>query len=112
MALTLVTPTTGVTAGLRMGGAYGPVNIKATSDANAAATITLGFNPSKVHVVNITDRIQHLWLDTMAAGQALKVIADGTATDATNGVTVANGVLTLGTDILLASKTYHIRCEP
>ena len=46
----------------------------------AAKTITIGFNPRKVRVLNATDRIEYEWQSGMAATYTLKIAADGTRT--------------------------------
>lgn len=55
-----------------------------------AMTITLGFNPRYVRVTNLTTRVQHEWMDGMAATHTLKIAANGDATDDTNSAIVIN----------------------
>lgn len=62
----------------------------------AAIDIELGWKPSYVRILNITDRDAGLtWFDTMPAGEA---IAEGAAlaTQAANGITPLDGTLAGG----------------
>jgi hypothetical protein len=43
-------------------------------------TITLGFIPTYVKVINLTDRVMSEWFAGMNKGDSLKTIADGTMT--------------------------------
>lgn len=45
-----------------------------------ATTVTLGFKPRLVHLINVTDRIQQIWHEDMAATTTLNTVAAGTAT--------------------------------
>lgn len=49
------------------------------------ATITLGFNPRVIQVVNETDRITNEWYEGQADGYAVRTVAAGTRTLATSG---------------------------
>ena len=86
-------------------GAY--LDDAATPDA---MTITVGFYPRYIRVINLTDRIEYEWIKGMAATQTLKTVAAGTRTLDTNSE------ITIGADgrsftLLKAStvqnKQYH-----
>lgn len=112
MAITFVTPTDDIRKGLRVGGSLAPVNLKFTSDGGSAATIQLGFNPSRIQLIDETNLAKYEWDDSMGNGVAFKQITAGTYSKVTsNGISVANGVVTLGTSIL-AAATYYIRLIP
>lgn len=93
---------------------------KLTSDAGAAAafTISVGFTPRHVKLVNITDVLIDEWHDGMAANTALhQVGSTGVVTSAT-GITVnlpandgSGNSVTFGSGLMLASKTYHYLIE-
>lgn len=82
----------------------------------AAAYFYPGFVPVEVIVINITTAEINFWIQGMAAGSHLSVIA-AAAYAATNGVTVgttADGTATslpyvkIGTDIINANETIKI----
>ena len=77
----------------------------------AAATITLGFNPTYFEWLNATDRIGYEWYDGMAAGTTLKSVAAGTRTLDTSDVaiSVSGGVVTIGASAVLQNKQYYWR---
>lgn len=102
---------------------------KGVNDGSAAASsIFIGFKPRKVEVWNETDVIKFEYFDGMTAAYGLKFNGTGPAiTEITaNGVTLLDGTeaspatsatgnlrtsgpgFTLGTGILVASKTYWI----
>lgn len=56
-----------------------------------ATSVTLGFVPRRVHLINATDRIQQIWQEGLAATQTINIIADGTATLNTGSLIVAKG---------------------
>lgn len=62
--------------------AQGIVNLATGSftGAGAAVDVTCGFIPRRVHLINVTDRIQQIWQEGMAATTVLNIAADGTAT--------------------------------
>lgn len=62
--------------------AMGIVNLATGSFTGAGedVEVTLGFKPRRVHLINMTDRIQHIWQEGMSATQTLNIAADGTAT--------------------------------
>ena len=51
----------------------------------AAISITLGFTPKYVRVVNQTTRVMYEWFEGMTAAHALKTVAAGTRTAETSG---------------------------
>lgn len=55
-----------------------------TSDG-AALTVSCGFYPSRVEVINETSRDKMVWTDSMADGEAIKTVAAGTSTKITSG---------------------------
>jgi len=71
------------------------------TDATAAAiTITTGFKPRYVKVVNNTSRDWYQWFEGMAADSAHKTVAAGTGTSITTlGITVAEDGFVIGLDL-------------
>ena len=59
--------------------------------AGEAVDVTLGFKPRRVHLINITDGIEHLWQEGMPAATVLQRIANGTASGATGSLIVPKG---------------------
>lgn len=55
----------------------------------ALKTISVGFAPTKVRWINLTDRIEWEWHFGMADGTTLKTIADGTRTLDTADVAIS-----------------------
>ena len=45
-----------------------------------ATTVTLGFKPRRVHLINMTDRIEQVWQEGMAATNTLNRDAAGAGT--------------------------------
>ena len=73
----------------------------------ADTTITCGFKPRYVRIMNVTSRDSEEWFEGMDADSAVKSVAAGTSTlITTNGITVsANGFsIGLDTDILVTSE--------
>jgi len=70
------------------------------TDATAAPiTITCGFKPRYVKVVNNTSRDWYEWFEGMAADSAHKTVAAGTGTSITTlGITVAEDGFVIGLD--------------
>ena len=58
-----------------------------------AKTLTFGFSPRKIHIINLTDRIEWTKTASMAAANSLKRAANGT------------GTLEAGSDIVISDKT-------
>lgn len=88
-----------------------------TDTSSAAGTLSPGFEPVEVTVINTTTPVTHKWIKGMAAGTANKVVAAGTQTTvASNGITVAGPnsatpvapLVTLGTDLHVNSASYVI----
>lgn len=70
-----------------------------TSDAAAAITVTCGFKPRYVLVVNQTSGDRYEWFYGMTAAHAVKRVAAGTWSAITSlGVTVAEHGFTIGLD--------------
>jgi hypothetical protein len=93
--------TTGVTN-------YAVGKIVTSSATAAAATISLGFTPRYVRVVNLTDRITDEWYEGMASASSLHAVAAGTLTlETTNGIAVSGPSFTLTATTLVASKTFY-----
>lgn len=61
-----------------------------TGDGTITA-VTLGFRPRRVHLVNLTDRIEQLWVEGMTAGHTLNRAADGVGTDNSSSLIVPKG---------------------
>lgn len=51
----------------------------------AAMSITLGFTPKYVRVVNQTTRVMHEWFEGMTAAHSIRTVAAGTRTAETSG---------------------------
>lgn len=82
--------------------------IVTSSATAAAATITLGFAPRKVRIINHTDRIVDEWLEGMASAESLHTVAAGAQTlETTNGIAVSGNTFTLTATTLVASKTFY-----
>lgn len=66
----------------------------------AAYTITTGFKPRYVRVINLTDRNEYEWFEGMADASAYKKVAAGTGTLITTlGVTVSASGFSVGIDL-------------
>ena len=71
-----------------------------TSSTAAAITITVGFKPRYVRVVNVTSGDLYEWFEGMADASACKQVAAGTRTLITTlGVTVADKSFVIGLDL-------------
>lgn len=70
------------------------------TDATAAAiTITCGFTPRYVSVLNMTSGDSYQWVEGMAAASALKQVAAGTSSIITTlGITVSGNTFIIGLD--------------
>ena len=69
------------------------------TSAEAAFTITLGFKPRYVKVVNLADDIQGEWFEGMADAAMFVRVQDGTGNEvSSNGITVSDSGFTLGAD--------------
>lgn len=88
-----------------------------TDTSSAASSVTLGFKPQKVEVLDITNANKYEWNDQMAAASMFKTVTAGTFTYASsNGITVTAPdsatatafTLTLGTGVHTNSSTYKI----
>lgn len=78
-----------------------------TDTTAAAITITCGFKPRYVRVINTTDRIMMEWFEGMTADYGIKTVAAGTRTlAASEGITVAAKGFTIGldTDLVVTDK--------
>ena|SRR3990167_9236684 len=70
-----------------------------SSSTAAAFTITTGFKPRYVHILNQTSGDEEYWLEGMTAAHAIKRVAAGTAAAITSlGITVAADGFTVGLD--------------
>ena len=70
-----------------------------TSDTAAAITITTGFKPLYVRVVNNTGSDKYEWFHGMAAASAHKTVAAGTSSAITTlGITQGDRGFTIGLD--------------
>jgi hypothetical protein len=95
------------------GGTVSSASFKLVGDGgtSVAQTIVLGWNPNKVEVWDITTQAYYVWVSSMPAASVFKMDDAGAQTYVTsNGVTVSNGSLTLGTDIITTSATHHVLC--
>lgn len=81
----------------------------------AAATYYLGFRPTYVQLINLTDRITYEWYEGMAEGDYIKTVAAGTRTLETDDVLVieddsgSRASIAVAASILLQNKQYHLR---
>ena len=110
MAFTFTAGTTDAVSGI--------VTYKATTDtSSAASSVTLGFVPRKVEVLDSTNANKYEWNDQMAAASMFKTVTAGTFTYvSSNGITVsgpnsttaAQPTLTLGTGLHTNSSTYTL----
>lgn len=65
----------------------------------AAITVTCGFKPRVVRVINNTSGDEEVWTEGMTAAYAMKRVAAGTQTMITsNGITVSEHGFTIGLD--------------
>lgn len=90
------------------------INYFATSSATAAATTFpgIGFQPRKVTLHNLTDRISDVWFEGMASASSLHTAANGAVTlETTNGVAVSGDTVTFTATTMVASKVYVLECE-
>lgn len=70
-----------------------------TSSTAAAITITTGFKPRYVKVINETSGDQEEWFEGMTAAYAFKKVAAGTTATITSlGITVADDGFVIGLD--------------
>jgi len=66
----------------------------------AAITITCGFRPRIVTVINNTSSDSYVWVEGMAAASAFKTVAAGTSSAITTlGITVAEDGFVIGLDL-------------
>lgn len=87
---------------------------KLTTDSSAAAayTLTLGFVPRYLCIVNITDVLIDEWFDGMAANTAVHSVGSTGVKTASTGITVnTDGTVTIAAAIMIASKTFHFVAE-
>jgi len=79
----------------------------------AAFTITVGFKPLWVRVVNETSRDMFEWYNGMAANESVKTVAAGTRTLGTTlGITQNSNGFTVGldTDVVVTSEQISWMC--
>lgn len=70
-----------------------------------ATTVSLGFNPNHVIVVNETDAIRWEKISGMAAANSVKTVTAGTTTvDTGSAITWADGILTLSATLAASAK--------
>jgi hypothetical protein len=84
------------------------VKVGTVTGTGAALTVTLGYRPDHVRVVNITDGdTVHEFFTGMTAGHAIK-ITNGDTTQmsriTSNGITLTDTGFTLGTDVSESDK--------
>jgi hypothetical protein len=61
-----------------------------------AISVTVGFTPRYVQVVNQTTRVTFEWYEGMTAAHAVKTIANGTrSAETSGGITVSGGTITM-----------------
>lgn len=98
-----------VTSSKRADGIVNSQTASWTGDG-AAQTITLGFVPLHVIVINETDVIRWEKIDPMAAANCLKTIAAGTMTlDATSAIVInSDGTLTLSAGLSASGKALKL----
>ena len=81
---------TSVSATSQDGGISNMAQGSFTGDGNVTDVIT-GFVPRRVHLINITDRIEQIWHEGMAATHTLNRAADGVGTDNTGTLIAPKG---------------------
>lgn len=59
-------------------------------------TVNLGFQPRRIELINVTDRISQLWVKGMAATTTLNTAADGVRTANTSSLIVERTALADG----------------
>lgn len=71
----------------------GVVNMSTGSftGAGAGVTVTLGFVPRRVHLINVTDRIEQIWQEGMAATTTINRDALGVGTANTSSLILPKG---------------------
>ena len=75
-----------------------------TTDATTTATITLGFKPRFISVIDESTQVSYLWQTEMAAVDILKRVDNGDATmDTTQVITASDRSFTFVPE---ANKTY------
>jgi hypothetical protein len=101
-----------VTISKRSDGVVNTATASWTGDA-AAQTITLGFVPTEVTIVNETDVIVWYKIDPMAAANSIKQVAAGTTTlDATSAIVInTDGTLTLSAGLNASGKALKLRAS-
>lgn len=83
----------------------------------AAAVFYPGFKPTRVQVINLTDRITYEWYHGMASGDYVKTVAAGTRTLETDDVLVienaegARPSITLVAAATLQNKQYTVHAS-
>ena len=105
------------------GNSEGVVNLatfKLTTDSASAAayTLSVGFTPRHVKLVNITDVLVDEWHDGMAANTALHLVGSTGVMTSTTGITVnlpandgSGNSVTFGSALMIASKVFHVLIE-
>lgn len=98
-----------VTLSKRADGIVNTATASWTGDA-AAQTITLGFVPLEVIVINETDVIVWHKIDPMAAANCIKTVTAGTTTlDATSAIVInSDGTLTLSAGLNASAKALKL----
>jgi len=90
-----------------------------TDSATAAAyTLSVGFVPRHVKIVNITDVLIDEWHDGMAANTALHQVGSTGVVTSTTGITVnspandgTGNSVTFASGVMIASKVFHVLVE-
>lgn len=100
-----------VTLSKRSDGVVNSVTGSLTGDA-AANTITCGFVPTHVIVIDETDAIRWEKIDPMVAANCLKTVTAGTTTVDTGSAIVINtdGTVTLSATLAASGKALKFRC--
>lgn len=95
------------TVGRRADGIANSVSGSFTGDG-AATTITLGFNPMRMLLINTTDAIKFEKVDGQPAADSLKTVAVGTQTeDATSAILFnGNGTVTINAATGITAKVF------
>lgn len=77
---------------------------KATGDGTALS-VTLGFRPKHIVLVNTTDATKFEWIDGMAANATLKTVTGGAMTvDTTGAIVLAEKGFIVNADTNIAAK--------
>ncbi len=94
-------------------GGIANIAVGSFTGAGEAVSVTTGFKPRYIKLINLTDRITQEWTADMAATHTLNTAADGTMTDNTGSLLVPKGFgdsyrgFEVAAAAAVNSKAYH-----